>query len=150
MPAAVSATVPAPPLPLRADEVQEGEGKGKVQDAVFEQSIADYLTAEGGEASSRNVGRRLTCNPTLQPQACNPMHPTLPPHATLQVGRQLAAKGLLRPLKGRYAGLFHFLQQRTEVTPAAPCLLLPLRTSTPSRPTPLTAPYTPLPPLTPP
>ena len=149
VPAAVSATVPAPPLPLRADEVQEGEGKGKVQDAVFEQSIADYLTAEGGEASSRNVGRRLTCNPTLQPQACNPMHPTPPPHATLQVGRQLAAKGLLRPLKGRYAGLFHFLQQRTEVTPAAPCLLLPLRTSTPSRPTPLTAPYTPLHPLHP-
>ena len=47
--------------------------------------VADYLRGEGGEASSRNVGRHL------------------------------AAKGLLRPLKARYAGLFHFLQQRSDV-----------------------------------
>jgi hypothetical protein len=80
VPAAASATVPAPPP--RADEVHDAEGKGKVQDGVFEQSIADYLTAEGGEASSRNVGRMLTCNPTLQPHAaaqrtrrCHPPHP---------------------------------------------------------------------------
>ena len=31
-----------------------------------------------------------------------------------QVGRQLAAQGLLKPLKARYAGLFHFLQQRSQ------------------------------------
>ena len=31
------------------------------------------------------------------------------------VGRHLAAHGLLQPLKARYSGLFHFLQQRPDV-----------------------------------
>ena len=62
--------VPPPPMP---DAAQEAEGsEGRVQDAVFEQSIGDYLRAEGGEASSRNVGRRPPCNPTLQPEAATP------------------------------------------------------------------------------
>ena len=129
--------VPPPPVP---DEAQEAEGgAGRVRDAVFERSIVDYLRAEGGEASSRNVGRTPSCNPTLQPPRCNPRlqlraaTPRCNPKqaATLrlrrrrppplpQVGRHLAAKGLLRPLKGRYAGLFHFLQQRSQAPPAAP------------------------------
>ena len=62
--------VPPPPVP---DEAQEAEGgAGRVRDAVFERSIVDYLRAEGGEASSRNVGRTPSCNPTLQPPRCNP------------------------------------------------------------------------------
>jgi len=138
--------VPPPPVP---DEAQEAEGgAGRVRDAVFERSIVDYLRAEGGEASSRNVGRTHSCNPTLQPhaaaptlqpkaatqgcnsalhlraatQSCKPAPPTPPSPPLPQVGRHLAAKGLLRPLKGRYAGLFHFLQQRSQATPAPPPL----------------------------
>lgn len=61
-----------------------GAGDG-ADDEQLMRAVRSYLEAEAsGVASSRNVGRHL------------------------------AAEGLLNTLKARYAGLFHFLQQHSE------------------------------------
>ena len=54
------------------------------QDAELEAAVKEFLSSNGGGESSRNVGRHL------------------------------AARGLLTALKARYSGLFHFLQAKPE------------------------------------
>ena len=63
----------------------DDDGEGEERDAELRSCVADFLAASGGQESSRNVGRHL------------------------------AAKGLLAPLKARHAGLFHFLQQTPDL-----------------------------------
>ena len=158
--------VPPPPVP---DEAQEAEGgEGRVRDAVFERSIVDYLRAEGGEASSRNVGRTHSCNPTLQPhaaaptlqpkaatqgcnsalhlraatQSCNPAPPTPPSPAPPPGGPPPRCQGAAAPAQGAVRGPLP-LPAATEPgaprpPPAAPQRLVPLGPPPSSCPTRLT------------
>ena len=146
--------VPPPPVP---DEAQEAEGgAGRVRDAVFERSIVDYLRAEGGEASSRNVGRTPTCNPTLQPprcnprlqlraatQSCKPAPLTPPPPAPPPGGPPPRCQGAAAPAQGAVRGPLP-LPAAAEPgdprrPPAAPQRLVPLGPPPSSCPTRLTA-----------
>ena len=89
----------APPVPSAAAPSTSGFGARVVestsppavesmpdaaQDAELEAAVKEFLSANGGGESSRNVGRHL------------------------------AARGLLTALKARYSGLFHFLQAKPE------------------------------------